>query len=200
VLSAACIATAVAQTVYSVNAVGFVNVDLKPGFNMVANPLDATANTVAGLFGTALPEGAIVYKYASGTGFSVNAFEFGEWGQPTQTLNPGEGAFVFIPGTTAAKVTFVGEVKQGHLVTPIPAGFSIKASQVPQEAQLDTILKFPVAEGDQIYLFKNATGSYSTHSFEFGEWNIPPVPKVGEAFFVSKLAATDWVRDFSVNQ
>jgi hypothetical protein len=113
------------------------------------------------------------------------------------TLNPGEGAFIFNPGD-AFDALFVGEVMQGSaLTTPLVQGFQIVSSIVPQSAELDTVLGFPVAEGDVVYQFNNATGTYSITAFEFGEW-APPVPAVGEAFFVNKVAAVDWVRNFTV--
>src|SRR5688500_4600203 len=57
-LSAAGIATSMAQ-VYSVNAVGYVNTQLVPGFSLVSNPLNnTTGNTIQNLFGNGI-QGAI---------------------------------------------------------------------------------------------------------------------------------------------
>jgi hypothetical protein len=44
--------------------------------------------------------------------------------------------------TGPATVTFVGEVPAGSLSNPIPKGFSIKASQVPQAGKASTDLSF----------------------------------------------------------
>jgi hypothetical protein len=93
----------------------------------------------------------------------------------------------------------VGEVMQGALSNPIPAGFSIKSSQVPQAGQLDTILGFPVAEGDAVYIFDPATASYAVSIYEFGAWDVPPVIAVGQGFFVNKAAAAAWTRNFDIN-
>lgn len=194
VLGVAGIIAASAQ-VYSVNVVGYINVPVPPGFSMIANQLDSGNNTVGSLL-PAPPEGTTIYKFVNGS-YIINAFEFGEWSIAGMTLNPGEGAFINNPTTAAFNALFVGEVKQGTLTTGIPAGFSIVASQVPQSAALDTVLGFPVVEGDVVYLFNNATGTYSISAFEFGEW-VAPVPKVGEAFFVNKVSAVNWVRDFTV--
>ena len=192
---AAGIATSSAQ-VFSVNAVGYVNVTVPKGFSLIANPLKAATNTVGALLASA-PDGVTVYKYGA-TGFSINGKEFGDFANPTQSLNPGEGAFVNNPGNPFT-VTFVGEVSQGALTNAIPKGFSIRASIVPQAGQLDTVLGFPVVEGDTVYRFNNATGRYVTHGYEFGAWSSPPTPAVGEAFFINKFAAVNWVRNFSVN-
>lgn len=193
-LAAAGVAAASAQ-VYSVNAVGYVNVSVPKGFSMIANPLKAASNTVGALLAAA-PDATTVYKFANGK-FGVNAKDFGDFANPAETLNPGEGAFIEAP--SAFTVTFVGEVAQGSLSQNVPKGFSIQASQVPQSGQLDTVLKFPAADGDTVYRFNNATGKYSIHAYDFGSWDTAPVPAVGESFFVNKVADSQWKRDFSVN-
>jgi len=131
--------------------------------------------------------------------------DLGEWSAPTQTLLPGEGAFILNPGTAPFTVTFVGEVVQGpRLATTIsiPAGFSIKSSAWPSSGKLDTDLKFPAVDGDIVYQFSNAQNTYVIHALDLGEWSGGgvPTPAVGESFFVKKVAATAWTRNFSVNQ
>ncbi len=197
-LGAAGVATSLAQSVFSVNAVGYVNVDVPKGFSMIANPLDAGAgnNTIAKLL-SAVPDGTVIYQFGA-TGFSVNTLDLGEWNAPNNVLAPGGGAFIRSPSAT--KITFVGEVMQGNLSNPIAAGFSIMSSQVPQSGKLDTDLKFPAADGDSVYQFDNAANGYITHTLDLGEWSAgTPTPKVGEAFFVKAAKAAVWTRTFSVN-
>ena len=55
-LMAASAASASAQTVYSVNAVGFVNVVFPSGFSIASNPLEGATNTVAALFPATTPK------------------------------------------------------------------------------------------------------------------------------------------------
>jgi hypothetical protein len=201
-LSAACIATAVAQTVYSVNAVGYVNVTLNPGFSLIANPLDGEDNTIPVLF-AAVPKNTVIYKFDAASGAfipNVKNVITGNWGDPAMTLVPGEGAFVKIPDTSEpVTVTFVGEVMQGSLSLPLPAGFSIASSQVPQADNLDN-LGFPAVKQDIVYKWDGA--GYAPYSVNVitGAWN-PEVPmvEVAEAFFVKKAAAVNWDREFSVN-
>jgi len=203
-LSAVGLGTSMAQ-VYSVNAVGFVNVTIPKGaFLIIANPLDAGSgnNTVAKLFPN-VPDGFTVYKYTPGTGYSINSFALGDWADPNQTLLPGEGAFVLNSDpANDVKITFVGEVMQGALSTALPAGLSIASSKVPQAGVLDTDLGFPSAEGDTVYRFArldNPAG-YAIYSYTFGAW-APKTPSidVAEGFFVSKAAQVNWTRTFSVN-
>jgi hypothetical protein len=211
-LSAAGIATSMAQ-VYSVNAVGYVNTTLVPGFNLVSNPLNnTTGNTIQNLFGTGIqgtiPNGTTVYWFIPGTGFDLVAYDdldaaFSPAAKAAEVIAPGEGVFVRNPGTTPLTVTFVGEVPQGTLSHAVPAGFSIQASEVPQEGNA-TDLAIPGAPNDVIYLFDEAIQNYETPRI-FDEldnaWS-PPLRniQVGEAFFyLNRGAAKTWNRTFSVN-
>ena len=90
VLGVAGMLTASAQ-VYSVNVVGYVNVDLVPGFNLIANPLD---NTTGNDLNTLIPTaefGAAVYAY-DGSNFVPSTY-FGTW-DPNLELAPGESRAV----------------------------------------------------------------------------------------------------------
>lgn len=204
VLSAAGAATSFAQAVYSVNAVGYVNKTLVPGFQLIANPLNNTAangNTVSNLFPNA-PDGTTLYKYAAPS-FTGNAIDFGAWANPNQTLVPGEGAFIFIPGTANVTVTFVGEVMQGvnpnPLVTAIPQGFSIASSKVPIAGLLQTDLKYTPTDGDTVYNYNVTAKAYVGQSYDFGTWSQEPTLAIAESVFIFSPTAKGWTNSFSVN-
>jgi hypothetical protein len=206
--AAAGVATSMAQ-VYSVNAVGYVNVTLKPGFNLVSNPLIASDNSIGNLFkniqGT-IPGGLSVFKFVNNNFVSASWDEFDLKYSPdsaaAETVVPGDGVFVFNPGSTDLTLTFVGEVSQGATTTPLPRGFSIKASVVPQAGKPDAF-GLPGAPGDSLYKYNTTTKNYDASTFdEFDLKWVPdlPVINVGEAFFYFRNgAATNWTRTFSVN-
>ena len=196
-LSVAAVASSFAQStnVFSVNAVGYVNLTAPPGFSMISNPLNATNNTVSSLF--SVPNGVSIYKYNQAQGFIANNFFFG-WTDPNMTLVPGEGIFFQNPFGTNLNLLFVGEVMQGNLTNAVPAGYSIQSSQVPQAGRLDVDLGFPVVNGDSVYFFNNASGGYTAFNYFFG-WNVQPTNSVGQSFFVNKAGTTNWVRNFSAN-
>lgn len=206
-LMAATAATGSAQTVYSVNAVGFVNKTFQAnGFTLAANPLSATANTVAALF-PGVPEGALIFTFNPGTGgFDINSFAFGAWSRPNDTIVPGQAFFFKNPTGTAYVNTFVGNVQQGTLATPLNAGFSLVSSQVPQAGLLTTDLGFPTNEGDSVFKFNSVTVGYDVYTFAFGAWSGPggapiqPTIDVAEGFFCKKAVGTTWTRAFNVNQ
>jgi hypothetical protein len=218
-LSVAGIATSMAQAVYSVNAVGYVNTDLVPGFNMISNPLNNTApngNTIANLFTTgfqgAIPNALTVYHYNP----TIDDFESTGYDDLDQAFSapgasivipPGTGMFVFLPGSVNKRVTFVGEVPQGAASNQqLPQGFSIKASTVPIGG-LVTTMNFPAGQADTIYEWNPVTQEYFSASYDDLDqtWTAngqPAVPNiaVGEAFFLFKVQAATWTRDFTVNQ
>jgi hypothetical protein len=212
-LSVAGIATSMAQ-VFSVNAVGYVNKKV-PGGNklaLIANPLDAGAgnNTIANLF-KGVPDGTQIYKFTP-TGYKSATYDSLEnafvGDGVNEEVKPGEGVFVRNTSANEITITFVGEVPQGDLKNPLPAGLSIRASMVPQ-AGTPPELGLPANDGDQVYLWSSAAQSYTTFTFD-GLENIwvpafePANPnhrlEVGDAFFLRRGAAGSWDRTFSVNQ
>jgi hypothetical protein len=211
--AAAGVSTSVAQ-VYSVNAVGYVNVSLVPGFNLVSNPLNAGTgnNTVGKLFSNitgGVPAGLKVWTWNENTGgyntpanYINAAIGFSPAASRDWELLPGNGAFVLHPGAPGAAnltLTFVGEVMQGNLVNPLPQGFSIKANQVPQAGK-PSDFGFPGALNDKVWKFNKTTQSYVSSSYIAGPgWLNMPTIEVGEGFFVFKGAAGTWNRTFSVN-
>ncbi len=198
-LIAASTASSFAQTVYSVNSVGFVNVNFPPGFSIACNPLDGAANTVVALFPASTPNGSTVFKFNPAAGnFTSATFFFGSWDNPSMTLVPGEGFFFRNTAATAFINTFAGNVKQGTLVTPLSAGFTLVSSQVPQSGLAKTDLGLPIDNGDSIFLFRNNT--YVSSTFFFGSWdNGEPTVNVGEGFFTRRSSSGNWTRTFSVN-
>ncbi len=194
---AAGIASSSAQQVFSVNAVGYVNLTAKHGFQMIANPLNAADNKISALLPN-VSDGSTVYKF-NGTTYAVNSFQFGAWDDANMTLVPGEGAFFLNPDAADQNLTFVGEVKQGNLSHAVPKGFSIQSSEVPQTGKLGADLKFPAVDGDVVYQFDATKQTYNISSFDFGAWSpADPTVNVGESFFVNKFAAGSWDRQFSV--
>ena len=186
------------QTVFSVNAVGFVNKPFIVGFTLAANPLVAADNTVVGLFDAA-PAGTQVFKFnpASG-GFESATKTIIGWTNPGLTLIPGEAYFLKNIDASAFTVTFVGNVNQGSLSNPLAAGFNMVSSQVPQSGLVATDLGLPVVAGEQVFQF-NGTGYDSSTLTVIGWTPSEPNIAVAEGFFIRKTSSVDWTRQFSVN-
>jgi hypothetical protein len=167
---------------------------------MIANPFDAPSNAVGELF-KELPEGATLNKFD--TRFfrlNENSFKNGKWTNPSETLVPGEGAILFNPTSDYKPLSFVGDLMQGQLSLPIPGGFSIRSSLVPQPGRIHADLGFPIAEGDVIHLFDRDRQKYVLYPYDPAKWaSNPPILSVGEAFWVAKTLPGNWVRSFSLN-
>lgn len=196
-------ASASAQ-VYSVNAVGFVNVTIpaaisgtQPSFTIISNPLEASDNTLPALFPT-VPNNCQIFKFNGVSFVTVGTFFFG-WDNTTATLVPGE-AFFFKNTGAAFTNTFVGNVKQGPLSTPLIQGFNMVASQVPQAGLLEQDLKLVPGNNDAVYTFNATLNRYNSPSTYFFGWDSEPFIDVAQGFFLKKSSAGSWTRTFSVNQ
>ena len=214
-----CLAGAVtssAQTVFSANTVGFVNKNIPTGFSMIANPVSAADNSLDALFAD-VPVGTQLFLFDPVAG-TYQIFEFSNplfgGGDPAwspngaATLMPGQGAFISNSSGDAFTVTFAGEVQQGDASNlAIGAGFSIVSSVVAQGGAVATDLGFPSEVGDQIFQFDNGSGAYNIFEFSnplFGggdpAWSpSEPSVEVAESFFVNKVGATSWTRNFDPN-
>jgi hypothetical protein len=218
-LTAAGIASSMAQ-VYSVNAVGYVNVTLKRGYNLVNNPLSNGGNTLPEILpaNTPLPDDTLVVTFNSslGTIGSVDSetpvfYPTLGWEPVGQPLPPGKGFYLYIDPNTAPNpqyvITFVGEVMQSVGSTPLSnpiatnGRYTALGSQVPQTGLLTTELGLTPAADDLALIWdKTKTPPGFTDSpFQYydgigwspdGENVIEPSVSVGDGFFLFRAAST----------
>jgi hypothetical protein len=197
-LSIAAAATSMAQAVYSVNVVGYINLNIPTGLNLIANQLNASpANRVDVLFGT--PVGALsINKFNKVTGNYDNAsFDpDGGWINGEMLLAPGQGAFVDNPGLPIT-VTFVGEVQKTSTLNITPA-LDIYSSVLPINGNL-TAMSFPTPVAPiTVFRFDRLTGNYIPFGFDpDGGWSpSEPTLGVGEAVFMDNTApaALPWTQ------
>jgi hypothetical protein len=221
-------ATSMAQNVYSLNVVGYVNVSLTNKYNLVANQLDldgnVTNNTVHGVFGgtgigyTNIPTGTVVKTFDEPTQLFAQATLAGNgnWLQNTSAINkalsPGNGVFIQLGGAngtpTPINLTFVGNVVQGsHSVTIVgPSKYGIHSVNVPVVARIETDFGFPALQGDQALEFNGVSQTYLiTHTRGASSWlGIPgqPTNAIGQAFMIKAGSTTPasrtWTQNFTV--
>lgn len=219
------ISASVAQTVYSVNAVGYVNLTLKTGYNLIANPLNGTNNNINTTIPVAPADSLIIRWNSTSQSFlaaetyfdvgdpAVNGWYDGALNRSAAVIAPGEGFFIFLPSPNNNYViTFVGEVPQGNLTNAIPSNYSFKSSIVPQSVAIENV-GFP-GRADMLYIEWNPmTQSYlaaltyfdvgdpQVNGFYDGALNrVYPTPAVGQGFIIFNPGpALSWGRTFSVN-
>lgn len=195
---------AASAQVYSVNSVGYINVPISVGYNLISNPLVPSGGALT--LNSVLPNAAedeVVFTWNPQTqGYNNSIYVDGIGWAPNLTLAPGEG--FFYQAFSAGTVTFVGEVRQtggGLQDKPIVVGFNLVSSQVPQAATLDA-LGVPGNEDDVVFRWNAAAQSYQvggTYVPGLG-WAGGTTVGVAEAFFVQASAPLTWSRSFNVNQ
>jgi hypothetical protein len=186
---AASLASSMAQNVYSINVVGYVNVTLPAGKNyIVANPLDATmggtvanGNTVSNLFDAntvspiAVNDSVFSYNAAAGnynTPIAYKTLGGAKWTGgtgPTTVINPGTSMVFANASASDAVVTFVGQVVQGpYTVATIPAKLgALLGSPVPIGGDITnstTALGLVPTVNDAVLTFNSASGNYNSPS------------------------------------
>jgi hypothetical protein len=206
-----------AQNVYSLNVVGYVNATLKSGFNLVANPLDfdgtGANNTIVNVLSSNLPLNTTVYTFKpDGSGY--DSFSYisikgapPAWSPATGKINPGQGAWIKAPSNTNA--TFVGTVLQGSLqntnVRSAAGGFSFVGSMAPLTGGVQQVLGYVPTLNDVVYRFKADQSGYDSFSYISIKgappaWS-PPEPgiDVAQGFWI-KTAQTGetWTKNFTV--
>jgi hypothetical protein len=187
-----------AEGVISAHVLGYASVTLAPGFTMVGNPLVGTRDSLPELF-KEMPDGTTVSKFDSRQNkLRENSFANAQWSDPSDRIGFGEGAIVFNPSNDYKTLSFVGEVKLEGVTVPIPAGFSIQTSSIPQPGALFPELHFPIGEGDVIHLFDRDQQKYLLYPYGENGWESgSPVVGVAESFWVAKRSGKNWTFDLS---
>jgi hypothetical protein len=209
-LSALGLMAQTSTNVYSLNAVGYINVTVPPGFTIVADQLWASGgNVISNVLNDA--SGAfdnITYFKWTGTQFNFDTGDsaLGGWTGTgaTDTLNPGEAVWIQNPRSTNITITFVGTVPQGTNNLSIPVGFSMISSIVPQAGLISTTLGFTNGStGDTVFQWNGSSyiDGGDTYDPALGGWS-PNEPNlaVGQGVWYQATAAVTWSRVFSVNQ
>jgi hypothetical protein len=218
-----------AQTnVYSLNAVGYINVTLYPGYNLVTCPLLASPdNTINTLFNNAsdIYNGDSIYLFQGGVGYSlITQGRAGSWSSSggTNTIAPGQAVFFFNHGTTNITNTFVGTVPSGGTNILVP-GYNLVGSMVPTSGDLysnsiSALSNTTPNIGDLLYVFDATQQTYTfaykvvsvaasrngTSPWQETAGGDPVIPSPGEGFFYLNNTTTstpiNWVENFSVSQ
>jgi hypothetical protein len=199
--------------VYSLNAVGYINVTVQPGFNMISCPLMASPdNTI----NTVLTNGTGQYKkwqfwgYSPAGGYKEEIGTATGWnGGGTSLLAPGQAAWLFNPGSSPSNVTFVGTVPSGSLTNTLAASsFNLVSSVLPTSGDLitNTLMNFTTGtKKDQVWMYTAGTGGgYKETIATATGWSAgnPAQATVGGGFWYFNAQATNnnWIESFSVGQ
>jgi hypothetical protein len=208
---AAGVMTSMAQNVYSVNVVGYINVPLATGYNLINNQLDVDGvDNVETVFPN-VPNGCQILQWGGATFLpSITFFTGAGWfdqslNPATNNVYPGSSFFLYNPGSVT-NVTIVGTVIQGTNTTKVPSGYSFDAVIPPVASDLDTN-GFPTTiNGLQYSTFSNGTYTASYTYFSGAGWfdqglnQVFPTPNVAQGFLIYNPTATTgtWSQQFNV--
>ena len=174
--------TSLSAQIYSQNIVGYFNLVLQAGDNLIANQFDnGRSNTLNSLFAQGTPEGAtftewdssgLTYMplstYSADSGWSINyTLGYGQGGllnTPTNFTNtfagsvwPGFNFSLSLPNFGQPAITDAGEFLLSCLI-PINANFFEVVGRDPQE-------------GESVSLLDASSQNYWTTTFENGSWS-----------------------------
>lgn len=205
-----------AQNVYSLNVVGYINLSFTNGYNLIANQLDVdgtlTNNTLSTVFPTNLPNLTKVSVFNPATAsfnsstWSASGLKWSGTAAAQALVNaglaPGAGAFVFIPAaaTLPQGITLVGNVVQGTHVLPIQLGLQNVSFVAPISGGIQTVLGYSPTKLDKVQQFSPASQSYVSRTWSGTAWSggVEPTLAVGESVFINSKAATNWSQTFTV--
>jgi len=178
-----------AQSVFSVNALGYVDASFVAGSNLIANPLFAGDNTVSNLF-RGVPDGTrfLPWDRGAATFGPTNRYSGASgWTEPGATLVAPDGGFLVLPSAT--KISFVGQpwaFIPGPNCLSFPVGDSVW-SFIPVGA-CGIIGGGSIPNGLNLFKWIPQSQHYDVYTYLFGTWDPsepPPLADFESALFTS---------------
>jgi hypothetical protein len=213
---AATVTASQAQTVYSQNVVGYINITVtNQTLVFAANQLDTGSNTLDNVFNSGVQSGFTKILEWNGAGYNTYTYENSSlsgvgsgWFKGsvhvglTNYVQPGYSFFIDNLGSAPITIPTVGQVTQGTNIYVISPGLTPVSLPEPLAgvALNNTNVNFPVVSGYVKYLTWNG-GGYTTYTYEnsslsgvgSGFFNGPTpiptsaLPPAGGGFFVDNL-------------
>ncbi len=177
-----------APDVSSQNVVGYVNLPLVAGDNLIANMLHNTNNTLNGILAQTTPEGSTctLWNAASAQFFPISSYTSANGWSINYELLVGAGAL--FRSNSPFTNTFVGEVPfDGSPIYTFPSlspGTHLISCSVPQVADFNLVMGRNPYDGESVRRLDPVSQNYFTTTFHNGAWdNSVPSLRVGESAF-----------------
>ncbi len=176
---------------------GFFNVQLDPGLQLVGDPLVSAQNNRLAVVFPGVPQGTEVYEFGAGD-FSTNILTTNAlsqlvWQDPLETLLPGVGAFVLNPTNKVLTVSIFGNAASTSVTNPVPAGLSSTASYTAVWGGLTSKLGLSLSPFDNVYRWEKGRFVVYTQLPGGGWYPTEPNIGLGEGFFINASQPTNWV-------
>jgi hypothetical protein len=199
---AASIASSMAQNVYSVNIVGYINKEITGGgkYTLLVNPFDdGNGNQMTNLMAL-LPKQSQVLIWNNGSSSYTTATKSTSGWSLNFPIPQGTGFFVKNgASTTAGTLTnlFVGSENVSNFV-PVPTGYILVGSPLAFAGDLttDTNINLGVTllKQSQLIRWDVPSQGYQTVTKSTSGWSGPLSVGVGEGFFIKANFTTNWVQ------
>jgi hypothetical protein len=185
------------SNIYSLNVVGYYNVDCPAGQRiLICNQLATTNDHLSSILPGPWADGTIVFPYFVSYNASPWDTDANAWSSDFE-LPVGRGSFLY--SQVHQTFTFVGEVPQGTFTNRfLRNGRSIYGPFPPLEETLSQ-MNLPAQDGDIAFQYRNGYTA-SPYDTDAVAWSADFTNKVGEAFFYYKGSGnlTNWVMNFTV--
>jgi hypothetical protein len=205
------LSTSVAQNVYSLNVVGYVNVSLQQGklhfLSVPLAPTDGNFNITNTVNATDAQTDASLFRWV-GTSWDTTIPQWysGYGWFPDMVISNGVG--FFLVSKTNSTLTFVGEVPQGAIPYNIPAGLSTLANKIPVSTNFPGLTVGNV--DDTMFTWDQAGQKWANAIWQFYSgygWDAGLTPANADGpflnpadavFYVNKGAAIPFTKNFTV--
>ena len=172
--------------------VGYINLTLYPGNNLIANQLGNSDNSLTAIFPSFIPEGTTFTKWDAATGqyLPLSTYDTSSGWSINYELNYGEGGLLHSPSPFTN--TFAGEVwpemnRDGPYNPPLISSYGILllSCYVPfSEATFHDVVGRDPQNGESVTTLNPSSQISSTTIYEGGSWNNgDPLLNVGQSAF-----------------
>jgi hypothetical protein len=204
----------VSQDNMNSDIIGFVHLTAPGNSNdvLLANQLNNPAGNTYSVLLSNLPTSTQVLKYNPITQAydAATKVSFGVGWSPTyeatNTLNPGEAAFILNKAATNCAITFIGTVPIGPQTVTISTNYTMLSCIAPISMGANA-LGFPGVSGDLIMRWDTTNQAFAPYTYvTFGSHWSPsePVFNPGEGFFVRSATSITtnrtWTQTFTIGQ
>jgi len=166
------------------------------GYSLICSPFMTTNNYISEVFEDFSPQTNItVYKFVNGEYEAGNTYYPGYgWGNPNQTLSPGEGFMVNSPCPWTN--VFIGRVIRSS-TNNLNTGGNLIGSVYPLAGAIDTTLSLTPDTGDCVYVFTNGVGYGPANAYFMTFWGGgSPFLEIGQAVYYNSVNSKNWVQNF----
>lgn len=184
---------------------GFVNSQVKPGLNLLANPFSGTLIVTSPRQIGVQPQDALglqLYQWQpdSQTYYVSLYDDLTESFQPSLQLRSGEGFFVRNPHPRTFTITFTGALPSGTITYDFPKGTYLLGSKIPQTGVISRVLRMPPLPC-QVFLFNGSRyDSFYYDDLENAGWTpFEPTITVGQGFWLRVGQHSSWSFEFNAN-